>query len=126
MNPQLQDKLFKKYPKIFAQKDQSMQTTAMCRGIECRDGWYWLIDQLCECIQGYMVNLKDQIEALQVKEKFGGLRFYTNYSDSDVDGMIWFAESLSLNICETCGSTENVTQTKGWAMTRCKKCIGES
>jgi len=125
MNPKNTKKLYDKYPKIFNQHNDSMQTTAMCWGLECGDGWYWLIDELCSCIQGYMINLEDQIEAVQVKEKFGSLRFYTNYHDETVGGMIWFAESMSLSICETCGSTKDVTQTKGWIKTRCKKCMEE-
>jgi translation initiation factor 2 beta subunit (eIF-2beta)/eIF-5 len=39
------------------------------------------------------------------------------------DGMVWLAESMSYRTCETCGSTNNVTQTEGWIYTRCEKCI---
>ena len=46
-----QEKLFKKYPKIFRQKDLSPTVTAMCWGIETGEGWYGLIDLLCEEIQ---------------------------------------------------------------------------
>jgi hypothetical protein len=51
MDRELQQKLFDKYPKIFRQKDLSMQETAMCWGIACGNGWYDLIDALCEEIQ---------------------------------------------------------------------------
>lgn len=34
MNIELQEKLFEKYPKIFRQKDLSMNETCMCWGIE--------------------------------------------------------------------------------------------
>ncbi len=88
------------------------------------DGWYWLIDQLCECIQSYIdANKKDQIEATQVKEKFGTLSFYYHGGDEMISGMVWLAENMSGSICETCGSTENITQTKGWIKTICKKCL---
>ena len=125
MNPENTKKLYEKYPKIFGQKELSPRESLMCFGFECGDGWYWLIDELCSCIQGYMINLKDQIEATQVKEKFGTLRFYTNYHDETVGGMIWFAENMSYSICEACGSTKDVTQTQGWVKTRCKKCMEE-
>ena len=86
MRSDLQQKLYKKYPKIFAQKDLSMKETCMCWGIDCEDGWYSLIDCLCAQIENHMYNERSQakyekrepheyIQATQVKEKFGGLRF---------------------------------------------------
>ena len=51
MNKENQDKLFEKYPKIFRQKDLSMDQTCMCWGIECGDGWYPILDALCAEIQ---------------------------------------------------------------------------
>jgi len=127
MKKELQDKLYKKYPKIFKQKDDDMTTTCLCWGLECGDGWYWLIDNLCNCIQGYIDNNKhlklQQLEATQVKEKFGTLSFYTSGSDSMIHGMVWLAEHMSADTCEGCGSTKDVSQTKGWIKTRCKKCL---
>ena len=64
-----------------------------------------------------------QVEATQVKEKFGGLRFYINGADDFVYGMISFAEHLSYQICEECGSTKNIIHTKGWISTICQKCL---
>lgn len=170
MKPELQQKLFKKYPKIFRQKDLPMTETAMCWGIDCGDGWYWLIDNLCHSIQSYCdsknsgINIRNnirkewwqgwnteqfgwkscchfwkrfkerniedlpiQVEAVQVKEKYGGLRFYIvgcHPMDNDIFGMIHLAEEMSYNICEKCGSTENVIQTDlGWIRSLCPKCM---
>lgn len=126
MKKELQDALFKKYPKIFRQKDLPMQETAMCWGIATSDGWYWLIDKLCSHLQWDIDHNKyPQIEATQVKEKFGTLRFYTNGSNDAQEGMISFAEFLSGFICEKCGSTEDVSETRGWIVTLCKKCMKE-
>jgi len=47
MNLELQKQLYDKYPKIFADKDKSMQETCMCWGIETPDDWYDIIDTLC-------------------------------------------------------------------------------
>ena len=124
MNKELENKLFEKYPKIFVQKDLSMIETCMCWGICCGDGWYWLIDQLCSALQYHTdENGFPQVEALQVKEKFGGLRFYASGIADELRGYISFAERLSDSICELCGSTEHVIQTGGWIMTRCAKCL---
>ena len=76
MKQELQNELFERYPKIFRQKDLSAQQTCMCWGIACGDGWYNLIDTLCHNIQWYAQYSNKTIEAVQVKSKFGGLRFY--------------------------------------------------
>jgi len=124
MKTELDKKLVTKYPKIFAQRNKPMTETAMCWGFECGDGWYWLIDNLCSLLQWDIDHNKHpQIEATQVKEKYGTLRFYTNGSDDKQDGMIDLAESLSSSICEKCGSVDGVTQTEGWIVTLCKKCM---
>lgn len=119
-------RLVEKYPKIFADRYKSMMETCMCWGFECMDGWYDLIDNLCEEIQNY-IDLNDvpQFVASQVKEKFGGLRFYGDGGDDRIEGMISLAESLSYKICEKCGSIEDVSQTKGWITTLCRACMSE-
>jgi hypothetical protein len=81
MNKELTQKLFKKYPKIFPKKNRTHKGSLMSYGFECGDGWYWLIDSLCDIIQRYYdANSKrqgfKQPVAEQVKEKFGALRFY--------------------------------------------------
>ncbi len=127
MNKENTEKLFAKYPKIFVQHSLSPQETAMCWGIDCGDGWFWLIDNLCSHLQFDIErNNHSQIEAVQVKEKFGDLRFYTNHADESQQSMINFAEFLSNSICENCGSTNNVSQNnKGWINTLCKHCWDE-
>lgn len=128
MKQELDEQLCKKYPKIFQNRNESEKVTAMCWGFECGDGWYWLINQLCEAIQGRIdanPHLKiHQPVAEQVKEKFGGLRFYVDGADEETYGMIELAEHLSYNICEQCGSTEDIGYTSGWITTLCKKCAG--
>jgi hypothetical protein len=59
----------------------------------------------------------------QIKEKFGGLRFYYSGGDDEISGMVRLAESLSYHICEFCGTTHNVGMTKGWFSTICKSCL---
>jgi hypothetical protein len=65
------------------------------------------------------------INLTQVKEKFGGLRFYYDGGNDYIDGMVRLAEDLSYKTCEYCSSTENVGQTRGWIVTLCKKCFDE-
>jgi hypothetical protein len=58
------------------------------------------------------------ITASQVKEKFGGLRFYTNGYTDEVSGMIRMAESMSYRTCEVCGSPGR-SNNYGWISTLC-------
>jgi hypothetical protein len=62
----------------------------------------------------------------QIKEKFGGLRFYYTGGDDTIYGMTSLAESLSYRICEACGSTKDVGQTQGWIYTVCKPCFDKN
>lgn len=132
MTEELENKLYAKYPKIFVNKDKSMMETCMCWGIECGDGWYWLLDNLCGSIQWRIDNppwingireVIPQVTTNQIKEKFGTLRFYYSGGNDDISSMVSFAEALSGGICEICGTTKHVGCTKGWLITICKDCI---
>jgi len=97
-------------------------------GFECDDGWYMLLEQLLYNIEWHLDPepwpRKERMPFTinQIKEKFGGLRFYYTGGDEFIHGMVTFAESLSYHICERCGSTKNVTQTEGWITTLCENC----
>lgn len=128
MNKELDDKLCQKYPKIFIDRNADKRSTAMCWGFNCDDGWYWLIDNLCSQLQwdtdnNNKDNNHPQIIASQVKEKFGGLRFYVQEASTEQYSIINWAESLSYHICENCGSTKNIGRTQGWIKTICKECV---
>ena len=56
--------------------------------------------------------------AAQVKEKFGGLRFYVNGGTEEHYNYINFAESMSYHTCEVCGAPGHV-YTDGWYRTLC-------
>jgi len=148
MKSELQRKLILKFPRFFTtdQKiyignepmmeevnellNQKEIVLPIQFGVECGDGWYMLIEQLMENIESHLDPentwpRKERIplEIIQIKEKFGGLRFYYNGGDDIVKGMIQLAEGLSYHICEHCGSTKNVTQTTGWIKTLCEDCL---
>lgn len=124
MEKELENKLFEKYPKLFRQKDLSMRETCMNWGVCVNSGWFWLIDNLCGCIQDYIdANDKPQVEFVQIKEKFGALRAYTNGADDLIYGMIWLAEHQSYYICENCGSITGIVHTSGWVKTLCRDCV---
>ncbi|WP_175899368.1 hypothetical protein [Burkholderia vietnamiensis] len=94
MSPELDEFLFERYPALFVCR----------RALAVDDGWYDLLDALCHCLQEATANGDPQVVAEQVKEKFGGLRFYTKAGPSDHQrGAIRMAELMSQRLCETCG-----------------------
>ena len=124
MKEALDKKLVEKYPTLFADRYKSEMETAMCGGFECGDGWFNIIDTLCSNIQQY-IDFKaerkepvSQVVVFQVKEKFGGLRFYINGGDDTIDQLISFAEDMSYRTCDVCGNVGTV-RTDGWIKTRC-------
>ena len=56
--------------------------------------------------------------AVQVKEKFGGLRFYVQAATDKHYNYISFAESMSYRTCEDCGAPGK-RYTGGWHRTLC-------
>jgi hypothetical protein len=60
----------------------------------------------------------DYICIEQIKEKFGGLRFYYSGGDDTIGGMVTMAEVWAGRSCETCG---NVGKSRGggWIQTLC-------
>jgi hypothetical protein len=83
---------------------------------ECGDGWYPLIKDL---ITDLIVLGWDK-QTCQVKEKFGGLRFYINGASEEIYKRIQTAEDLSYETCETCGEKGEL-RSVGWYKTLCNK-----
>ena len=134
MEIELQSNLCKKYPKIFklnidaiynsANKDFQPYSPIELFGIECGDGWFDILDVACSQIQSiidYSKGKIPQVIAEQVKEKFGGLRFYFYGGDSATSAVVDTVEQLSYRICERCGKPGK--QRGGyWIYTRCDEC----
>jgi hypothetical protein len=62
-------------------------------------GWASLIHMVFDAL----ATIKGQVKIVQVKEKWGGLRIYTDYINEQLDTAIRAAEHDSFTICEECG-----------------------
>ena len=62
---------------------------------------------------------------IQVKEKWGGLRIYTDYYDAELEKTIMQVGEESLRICHDCGSAAGLVKKGGWYQTLCDKHRGE-
>jgi hypothetical protein len=80
------------------------------------NGWYGIIKELIE--KSIAAGWDKQI--CQVKEKFGGLRFYINSAPDEVHKLIREAENKSLEICEVCGNPGK-QRNGGWIKTLCEE-----
>lgn len=131
MNQSLQNSLYEKYPKLFENKDKSKQESCMYWGISTGDGWYHIIDTLCNRIvnhEKYVMNPKwprynpnyIPVTFDQIKEKFGGLTVYYSGGDEYVDGLIAIAQDISYYTCEVCGD-RGYQNKNGWISTLCDK-----
>ena len=88
---------------------------------ECDAGWYELIaDLIRELIQAGWTR-----EISQIKEKFGGLRFYASGLPENGHEIIKRYEERALKTCEICGSEYKV-KLRGyrWVKTLCHNCAG--
>ena len=96
-------------------------------GIECESGWKKLYEPIIEYIIEYNKTHEDNpIKIHQIKEKFGGLRFYTNYCTEELDRMIDKAEDESYNVCEICGKHIDQPIVKHhWIYPFCKECFNK-
>lgn len=50
------------YPKMFVNRDKSMMETCMCWGFECGNGWFNILNQLCQNIQHHVDWREHQID----------------------------------------------------------------
>jgi hypothetical protein len=82
---------------------------------EVSPGWNLLIKNLIQDL----IELGWDKEVCQVKEKFGGLRFYINEGTSDVHKRIGQAEIESMNTCEVTGKPGKLRTDIGWYRTLC-------
>lgn len=94
-------------------------------------GWEHLVEQMHDEI----VAIDPDYTVGQVKEKFGGLRFYIDVSDhvrdnddmwSEIYRIIEFYEAKSYTVCQDCGNKgwieQNPTGEFRWVATLCNAC----
>jgi hypothetical protein len=106
------------YPKMFAEP---------YGGFAIGAGWWPIIESLCANIQSHTDwwnknretrPVVEQVVVEQIKEKFGGLRFYYSGGDDTIAGMVRMAEAWADVACEECGAFGK-RRSGGWIRTLC-------
>ena len=82
---------------------------------ECGSGWYPLLEQLIRDL----IALGWGRQVCQIKEKFGGLRFYITEGSDAVYARISQAEKESYQTCEVTGKPGQLRTDIGWWTTLC-------
>lgn len=92
--------------------------------LRCGVGWLEILADLSKQISEKFPS----VYAVQVKEKFGGLRFYYQSDAEDfdapqVDLLVKEAEARAWKTCERCGAESAETPVKNyWRKTLCPSC----
>jgi hypothetical protein len=94
--------------------------------LECQAGWAGIIEECDRRLRELDPNYSIQ----QIKEKFGGLRYYASATDPAVDWDAWSAviaeaERKAAETCETCGEPGKLSTTGYWLKTVCPKCYAD-
>lgn len=91
-------------------------TTLECVLNQVGTGWHGLVTRLIEDL--FELNWDGQLH--QIKEKFGGLRFYIGPATPQIRERIGLAERESYQTCESCGLPGSL-RGGNWLRTLCDK-----
>lgn len=92
---------------------------------EAYPGWAKIIDETHEKLK----YLSPNYQIIQIKEKFGGLRYYFTHNSKDkivwdlMNDVVYHSERKSLNLCEQCGARGETHKVKNWIYTLCNECF---
>ena len=91
-------------------------------GFSPPSGWLGIVARLSE-----KLAVDGSIRCLQVKSKFGGLRYYLGSAPEWAHAAVSEAEAETAHTCEQCGSGEasESANERGWLSTLCAACKAE-
>ena len=106
---------------VIIDPDPTLQNNLMALGFECDEGWNLLIKELIRVLNELCPE--DEINVLQVKEKYGSLRFYVSGASDRALRIIDHFEWMSNYVCECCGAFWATNKAdNGWYKTLCDSC----
>lgn len=122
MSPDLTNRIMTKFPILYGLKDAPLREALMAFGFECDDGWKEIIWALSMKIENWNEEHPETpVQAVQVKEKYGGLRFYVTHEPDEIAELIDNAEKASYKTCEITGEHGRLCRKGGWYKTLCRK-----
>lgn len=127
MDQVLSDRLIAAFPQLYRSwQDRNIQQVWRTRqDFECGDGWFELFWHLSAQLEALIVALptseQDAYAPTNIKEKFGGLRFYMTKCTPEMDHTIRRAEEESIRTCEQCGKPGLRLKQDQMILTRCSE-----
>lgn len=123
----------KTYPDFFKDRNKPMNVTCMCWGFDIGKGWYSTLDEVCRKLTEIKKVSGIDFAFDQIKEKYGGGRFYFHASKVNEKNETWYniAESIVSQaeldvdcICADCAESyyEKII-IGGWFYDICPKCF---
>ena len=121
-----------RYPRVFGSgtKTDNPERSIGTVYWEFGYGWDTLIENLAAAIDREIERDPTLMEGdmpfrvVQMKEKFGTLRFYYDGGNDRIHGLVDMTETMSGSVCEICGSLGTLCR-KGsgsWVKTLCEDC----
>lgn len=119
-----------RYPRVFGNGTNSPDQSVGTVYWEFGYGWDTLIENLAAAIDREIEKDPSIAEGdtpfrvVQMKEKFGTLRFYYDGGNDRIHGLVKLTEGLSASVCEVCGSLGTLCERKSgsWVKTLCEDC----
>jgi hypothetical protein len=111
MQQVLDDLLCQRYPEIFRDRHGDKFETSMCWGFCCGDGWFAILEELCNAIATQVEGgTMPPVVATQVKEKLGQLHFHISghfkpAENPEAHRLIARAQKRAELTCQECGGT---------------------
>jgi hypothetical protein len=129
MKQEYAEQLLRRFPQLYRAKEDASFRAPLQFGFEVYDGWFELIWELSESLEMLAEKEgrreKDWPAVVQVKEKFGGLRYYSLNLSEEMRSLIGRAEEKSFHVCEDCGAPGQTYSADGWLVTRCAFCAAK-
>lgn len=121
MNTEFENRMKELYPNFFriacTRPAEGEYWQPIQLGFEVAKGWQPIVEEAAQKIEA----LNTDVACVQVKEKFGGLRIYTDYIIDEVVEIIREAEKKAECTCEFCGAPGTLRQVRWWK-TLCDSC----
>lgn len=127
------DQLVAAYPRLFHDRHPRIAS-------DLPHGWFDIVDQLCRSISATLDSASaEDFQIAQIKEKFGGLRFYFEFTSAEgppvgsgnaqvvgraplfepIRALVLEAEDRAGLTCQVCGNPGSRHVIDGWISTRC-------
>lgn len=117
-------RIMRAYPTLYGRGPWSKHGKLLAFGFLCGPGWYPLLERLSSDLsQIVREDALKNFRVVQVKEKFGELRFYAKHGNERTGARIASAEQEASSTCEHCGASGKLRDNgRAYLVTLCDAC----